>query len=69
MRGDSDAKHLERLLSAFDQRPPDGGLQSRRIDRYQPRPHDDQDRQMQETIGRQIGLVVRIKGLEQRARK
>src|SRR6266496_2442825 len=65
---DSDAKHLERLLTAFDQRPPNGRLQYRRIDRYQPRHDDDQDRQMQETIGCEIGFVVGVKGPEQSAR-
>ena len=42
----SDGKHFEGLLATFDQRFPDGRLQSRRIDRYETGAQDDQDRQM-----------------------
>ena len=66
---DADGKHFEGLLAALDQRPPDGGVQSRRIDRYEPRTQDDHDGEMQEAIGRQISLVVRVEGFEQNAGK
>ena len=62
-------KHFEGLLAAFDQWLPDGGVQSRRIDRNEARAEDDHDGEMQEAIGRQIGLVVRVEGFEQNARK
>jgi hypothetical protein len=66
---DADGKHFEGLLAAFDQRIPDGGPKPRRINRYESRTQDDQNRQMQEAIGRQIGLIVGVKGIEQSARK
>ena len=66
---DADGKHFEGLLAAFDQWFPDCGLQSRRIDRNEARAEDDHDGEMQEAIGRQIGLVVRVEGFEQSARK
>ena len=40
---DADGKHFEGLLATFDQRLPDGGVQSRRIDGYKPRAQDDHD--------------------------
>ena len=42
--------------------------QARRIDGYEMRRYDNQNSQMQHAIERKVGLVVRIEGLEQRAR-
>jgi len=66
---DSDAKYLKRLLTAFDQRAEDWPIEPRPIDRYQSNRQQNQNRKMRHPVGSQIGLVVRIKRLEQISRK
>ncbi len=56
----ADAEHRKRLLAADDQGIENPPLQARPVLRHEADDQDDDDDEVQEAIGRQIGLVVRI---------
>ena len=58
----ADAEHGERLLTADDQRIEHLPLQPRPVLRHEADHHDHDHHEVEEAIGRQIGLVVRIEG-------
>src|SRR5579872_4726857 len=59
---DADAKYGERLLSANDHRIEYLPLQRRPVLRHEADDENDDHDEMQEAIGREVGLVVRIEG-------
>jgi hypothetical protein len=54
----TEAEHFKRSLAALDGRPERQPVQARPVARHEPRDEERQDHEMNEAVGREIGLVI-----------
>jgi hypothetical protein len=59
-KNNTEAEHFKRLLTALDGRPERWPMQARPVARHEPRDEEGQDDEMNEPVGREVGLVIGV---------